>query len=331
MIFDVGYFMAWPRVVALCGLLSVGAFGLYSLFEIPKPSQAQAWPAGEDARQRAVPAEPTPEFPRQQSTRPGISTAVDPVRDDLATVAVLTGYGGSGFIPRSVERPSISALDPEGTQPQDFPGPPGVDEPLSPTYLPPSPQAFLAWRDGASETSREVVAAILRLHADRARDRIADATDLEHPDARIVEEIMADMHADVAADLEVALTDDELDALQWAPSGQADSQTVPGMAARFAPRRSSSEPMPFYSLPGYGPEAKRAQVEMILERRAAIARQRLVAETDRENFDSLTAEQIMADTHANIVDELKEVVTEDELRAMLWLPADTDVLSTRRE
>ena len=39
----------------------------------------------------------------------------------------------------------------------------------------------------------------------------------------------------------------------------------------------------------------------------------------------------MADTHANIVDELKEVVTEDELRAMLWLPADTDVLSTRRE
>ena len=56
-IFDVGYFMAWPRVVALCGAIGL-AFGLYSLFEIPKPGQAQAWPAGEDARQRAVPAEP---------------------------------------------------------------------------------------------------------------------------------------------------------------------------------------------------------------------------------------------------------------------------------
>ena len=70
---------------------------------------------------------------------------------------------------------------------------------------------------------------------------------------------------------------------------------------------------------------------MILEQRAVIARQRLVAEIDREYPDSLTAEQIMADTHANIVDELKEVVTEDELRAMLWLPADMDFLSTRRE
>jgi hypothetical protein len=205
-----------------------------------------------------------------------------------------------------------------------------VNEPPSPTYRPPTPQAYLTWREGTSEASREAVAAILQQHAEIAKRRIADSTDLERPDPQIVEEIMADMQADVAADLSNVLTGEELDKSPWAPLDEDHPQMASDLTDRFAPVRSSG-PKRLSLSTAYRPETKRAEVERIFEQRAAIARERLATETDQAYPDPLIAEQIMTDTHADIVAELKEVVTEDELRALLWLPADEDILSTHQE
>lgn len=327
MAFDVERAKGWRWGFAVVAVLSTAAFGLYTLFEVPPPSRERSFVADETAGQGLTPER----IARSQTTAyAGTSVGMRRGVSDFTGIAPQVRYSSDGLVHPPVYLPPVPTLSADDTRPKYASDPSGVNELASPINRPPSPQAYLAWREAASGASREAVAGILRLHADIAKNRITDATDLEHPDPRIVEEVMADMQADVAADLRGVLTDEELEMSPWAPPDEGHLQTASDLTDRFAPLRSSA-PKPSSSSAAYRPGTKREEVERIFEQRAAIARERLATETDQAYPDPLIAEQIMAETHADIVAELKGVVTEDELRALLWLPADADILSTQQE